>query len=63
MSVFARLFRRFKLKPAKKREWKIWIGDGMAADARQQIGRPVNIHGRTGKVVDATDLLIQVEWD
>lgn len=45
------------------REWLLWIGDGMAPAGPHLIGRPVNINGRTGKVVDATLLKILVEWD
>jgi hypothetical protein len=41
----------------------LWVGDGVAPAGPDLIGRPVNIHGRTGKVVDATALMIQVEWD
>lgn len=49
--------------PPDKREWMLWVGDGMAPAGPHMIGWPVNIGGRTGKVVDATLLQIQVEWD
>jgi hypothetical protein len=41
-------------------EWMLWIGDGSGED---QVGREVNIGGRTGKVVDGTILKILVKWD
>lgn len=46
-----------------EREWMLWVGDGTAPAGPHLVGTPVNIDGRTGKVVDATALLIQVEWD
>ncbi len=45
------------------REWMLWVGDGMAPAGPDLIGRPINIDGRTGRVVDATALTILVEWD
>jgi len=49
--------------PPAKREWMLWVGDGMAPAGPDLVGRPVAMNGRTGKVVDATALMIQVEWD
>ena len=63
--MFKLLKKLLGIKPrAKDREWLIWVGDGMAANAREQIGRPVDLgDGRKGKVVDATHLMIEVEWE
>jgi hypothetical protein len=63
-SRFARRSRHgTAVRPPDRREWMLWVGDGVAPAGPDLIGRPVNIHGRTGKVVDATALMIQVEWD
>ena len=51
--------------PLKKRmltEEMIWIGDGFNS-AKDQIGRRVNIDGRTGVVTHATELFITVKFD
>jgi hypothetical protein len=45
---------------AKEREWMVWMHDD---SGRDQVGRTVNIDGRTGKVVDGTISKILVEWD
>lgn len=47
----------------KAREWMIWIGDGMAPAGPHLIGSPVDFHGRKGRVVAATALQVQIEWD
>ncbi len=44
-------------------EWMLWVGDGMAPAGPHLIGTPVNIDGRTGKVIDTTQLTVLVEWD
>lgn len=41
----------------------IWVGDEMAADGRNQIGRPVDINGKTGKVIAGDGLTITVQWE
>lgn len=65
--LLRRRFHYYPPPPArKKREWMLWVGDGTAPAGPHLIGTPVNIDGRTGKdrkVVDATQLQIQVEWD
>lgn len=40
----------------------VWFGDGFNAGSAQ-VGRRVNIHGKTGVVVSGTDMFIDVEWD
>ena len=44
------------------REEMIWNGDGFSS-GKDQIGKRVNINGKKGRVVDAMDLSITVEWD
>ncbi len=44
-------------------EQMIWIGDGIRADGHEQIGRRVEIDGRTGTVIDGDALTITVKWD
>jgi len=53
---------RCAVQPAQ-RETLLWVGDGMAPAGPHLIGSPVNVHGRTGRVVDASALTIVVEWD
>lgn len=50
-----------KKKPTE--EWMIWVGDGMCPDGDKQVGRKVNIDGRTGEVIEGTPLMIKVRWD
>lgn len=51
----------WKLFCGKQREKLLWMHPDSSGCA--QIGRPVNIDGRTGRVVDGTELTIIVEWD
>ena len=44
-------------------EQMVWVGDGINANAKDQVGRRVNINSKTGKVVDASDLYIFIKWD
>jgi hypothetical protein len=73
---YRRVYRRRRRRPGRRalrgvyrgpdgrvREWMLWVGDGMAPAGPDLIGRPINIDGRTGRVVDATALTILVEWD
>lgn len=46
----------------KRQEEILWVGDGFSS-ARDQIGRRVNIDGKAGVVVEASELYITVEWD
>jgi len=39
-----------------------WAGDGFSL-GEDQVGRPVNIEGRTGKVVSGDAFFIVVKWD
>lgn len=50
-------------KPPKKREWMLWVGDGIEPAGSWVIDFPVDINGRKGKVVDFTALKILVEWE
>lgn len=47
-------------KKEKRTEKMLWL---LSSPGSDQIGRPVNIDGRTGKVIDGDGLTITVEWD
>ena len=59
-SILKRLF-----SPPKppEREWLLWVGDGMSPAGPDLVGRPVELDGKKGKVVDTTLLKILVEWE
>jgi len=41
----------------------IWVGDGVGANAKEQIGKRYCLKGRKGTIVSATDLCVTVRWD
>jgi len=41
----------------------IWVGDGVSANAKEQIGKRYYSKGKRGTVVSATDLCVTVRWD
>lgn len=45
-----------------KTEDMLWIGDGFSS-GKDQIGRKINLNGKTGVVVSGTDMFISVKWD
>lgn len=46
------------------REVMQWIGDGLyAPENGELVGKPVNFHGRKGRVVENSAFTITVEWD
>ena len=46
------------------REEMIYVGDGIRApEPGELVGRPVNINGRRGKVVDNGPIYMTVEWE
>lgn len=47
---------------ARERMW--YVGDGIRAlETNEMVGRPVNIHGKNGKVVENDAFAITVEWN
>ncbi len=56
-----RLFRKTK---TKKREWYLWIGDGMAAATPELIGcKFTDVDGHEKTIVDTTQLKVLLEWE
>ncbi len=56
-------FIRWLLGRAKERTQMIWVGDGMSPANPYLLGKPVEIDGRKGRVVDTSLLTITVEWE
>lgn len=54
---------RRDIKPDPKRGRLLWVGDGMTPAGAHLVGRPIEVNGRSGVIVETTALTVTVEWD